>query len=190
MREIATYDIELFKIALGEHRYEFNSRSDFFTAFPNSLVQKGEFKVLLNLEKSETLLKLDFHIQGTLELECDRSLELFDFPFEVEKTLILKFGEYNEPISDEMEMIHRDTQIINIAQYVYEFIGLAIPMKKLHPRFQQEEVLGDLTILEEDEDNSTFVYSSESTDGTEQTDEETIDPRWQKLKNLKNKGEQ
>ncbi|OJJ21514.1 ribosomal protein L32p [marine bacterium AO1-C] len=177
-------------MALGKHRYEFSSRSDFFTAFPNSLVQKGEFKVLLDLEKSETLLKLDFHIQGNLELECDRSLELFDFPFEVEKTLILKFGEYNEALSDEMEMIHRDTQTINIAQYVYEFIGLAIPMKKLHPRFQQS-VLEGLEIDDEDEDdNSTFVYSSESSDSTEQTDEENIDPRWQKLKNLKNKGEQ
>lgn len=186
MREIATYDIELYKMALGEHRYEFSSRSDFFTAFPNSLVQKGEFKVLLDLEKSETLLKLDFHIQGKLELECDRSLELFDFPFEVDKTLILKLGDYNEPLSDEMEVIHRDTQTINIAQYVYEFIGLAIPMKKLHPRFQQDALEG--LEDEEEDDNSTFVYSSESSDGTEQPDEENIDPRWQKLKNLKNKG--
>lgn len=185
MKEIANYNIELFKIALGEHRYEFNSRSDFFTAFPNSLVQKGEFSVLLDLEKTETLLKLDFHIQGTLEFECDRSLELFDFPFEVQKTLILKFGEYNEPLTDEMEIIHRDTQVINIAQHVYEFIGLAVPMKKLHPKFQQEEGLED---MEEDEENSTFVYSSKSSDSAEKAEEETIDPRWQKLKNLKNKG--
>lgn len=186
MKETATYNIELYKMALGKHRYEYNSRSDFFTAFPSSLVQKGEFSVLLDLEKSETLLKLDFQIQGNLELECDRSLELFDFPFEVVRTLILKFGDHNEALTDEIEIINRDQQTINIAQYVYEFIGLAIPMKKLHPKFQQEE---DLEDADDDEDNSTFVYSSKSSDSNEQTDEDNdeIDPRWQKLKNLKNK---
>lgn len=185
MKEIANYNIELFKMALGKHRYEFSSRSDFFTAFPNSLVQKGEFSVLLDLEKSETLLKLDFQVQGQLELECDRSLELFDFPFELEKSLILKFGDHSEALTDEIEIINRDKQTINIAQYVYEFIGLAVPMKKLHPKFQQEEGLED---IEDDEENSTFVYSSKSSDSTEQAnEEEEVDPRWQALKNLKNK---
>ena len=186
MKEIANYNIELHKMALGQHHYEYNSRSDFFTAFPNSLAQKGEFSVLLDLEKSETFLKLDFQIQGNLELECDRSLELFDFPFEVVKSLILKFGDHNEALTDEIEIINRGQQTINIAQYIYEFIGLTIPMKKLHPKFQQEE---DLEDTDEEESDSTFVYSSESSDSNEQTneDDDEIDPRWQKLKNLKNK---
>jgi len=36
-------------------------------------------------------------------------------------------------------IILNNTQTINIADLLFEFIGLQVPMKKLHPRFQEEE---------------------------------------------------
>ena len=59
-----------------------------------------------------------------------------------------------------------------------EFIALAIPLKKLHPRFKDEE--------EQDEDLSTgkIVYSSEA-EGDENKNENEGDPRWNILKKLK-----
>ncbi|HRX00449.1 MAG TPA: YceD family protein, partial [Cyclobacteriaceae bacterium] len=59
-----------------------------------------------------------------------------------------------------------------LGQLVYEFIGLAIPMKKLHPRFQEED----------ETEEGKMVYSS-STD--EEQKEEEVNPMWDKLKKLK-----
>jgi uncharacterized metal-binding protein YceD (DUF177 family) len=55
---------------------------------------------------------------------------------------------------------------------MYEFIALEIPMKKLHPRFQNET---------DDEAEGKVIYSS----GTEASEDEPIDPRWEVLKKLK-----
>jgi uncharacterized metal-binding protein YceD (DUF177 family) len=66
-----------------------------------------------------------------------------------------------------------------VAQYIYEFIGLAIPMKRLHPRFEEEE--------QEDEDiEGILIYSTKKEgDDPEDEEDEKIDPRWDILNNLK-----
>ena len=83
---------------------------------------------------------------------------------------MLKYGDKWEEISDEVIMMPRDEQAINVVQYIYEFIGVAIPMRKLHPRFKDDE----------NEDDDLF-YSSDNDD----TNDDSIDPRWGKLKDLK-----
>jgi uncharacterized protein len=100
------------------------------------------------------MIQLFFHIIGTVELICDRTLEPFDFLLDIHQKLILKYGEEDEELTDEIAIISKNTQQINIAQYVYEFIGLAIPMKKLHPSLAQEEY--------QENEEGILVYSSET----------------------------
>ena len=171
MKTLREYDIEIFRLSnkLHEFRYEFDDR--FFENFDNSLISKGNGTVELAINKTTTLMELNFRLKGTIELICDRSLEPFDFEINSERDLIIKFGDVDEELSDEISMIHWDTQRINVAQYIYEFIGLEIPMKKLHPRFEDEG------------DQDEMIYQSEEN----KTNEEDIDPRWEALKGLKNK---
>jgi uncharacterized protein len=174
------YEITLINLKNKDYHFDFTMDKAFFELFDYSLVENGNLKTNLVLSKSETMIQLFFHIEGTVELICDRSLENFDFPINLQEKMILKYGEHHEQIDDELEIITRQTNIINIAQYMYEFISIAIPMKKLHPKFQEEEW--------DDEEDSILIYSSE-TDILEEDsniDEENIDPRWQALKKLKN----
>lgn len=171
------FNIDIFKLSNGAHDYQFEIDNAFFEAFENSIVQKGRGKVDVVLNKSETLIELTFDIAVTTELECDRSLDMFDYPIHTRNTMILKFGEEEEEINEEIAIIRRDRQRINLAQYIYEFIGLSIPMKKLHPRYTDEN--------ESDE----LIYTSDEASGEapkkEASDnDDDIDPRWQKLKNL------
>jgi uncharacterized metal-binding protein YceD (DUF177 family) len=126
------------------------------------------------------MLQLKFHIQGAVELACDRTSEPFDYPLDVTNRLILKFGEADEELSDEIEIISRGTQHINVAQYIYEFIGLAVPMKKIHPRLSGEQY--------EENEEGILVYRSAGeeggAEGDDNTDDDDVDPRWQILKNL------
>ncbi len=164
------YDIDIFKLKNNSHQYDFIFEGSFFSLFEDSLVSKGDGKVNLTLLKSDTFLELKFEIIGKVELVCDRSLELFGFDIAINNRLLLKFGDDWEELSDEILMMPRKEQTINVAHYIYEFIGIAIPMKKLHPKFN-------------DDDNEDFlIYSSEESSEEEQV---TVDPRWKKLKDLK-----
>jgi len=132
--------------------------------------------VYVKLIKTETIIQLFFDINGCIELECDRSLELFDFPINLKQKLFLKFGEADEYINDELEVIASNKDRINISQYIYEYISLAIPLKKIHPKFQDSEIDGELTL----------VYSSLIEEGeVEDLEEGKIkDSRWSALEKL------
>jgi uncharacterized protein len=62
---------------------------------------------------------------------------------------------------------------LDMGQYLYELIAVNVPMKRLHPKFEKDD-------LEESE--IQLVYSSPT---TETDNQEEIDPRWEKLKKLK-----
>jgi uncharacterized metal-binding protein YceD (DUF177 family) len=184
VKELQKYDIDIFKLSDKQHVYTFESGDSFFELFEHSLLHKGQLHTQLVLDKSPTMLQLHFHIAGSVELTCDRTLEPFDYPLEIDRQLILKFGEENKELTDEIEIITRDTQRINVAQYIFEFIGLSLPMKKLHPRLANEK-------MEVETEESVLVYSSAAPGDTEaspsnaEDEDSSIDPRWQALKKLK-----
>jgi uncharacterized protein len=166
------YNIDIFSLSNQSHEYDFEFDDAFFEDFKDSLIEKGSGTVHLVLKKSETMINLDIEIDGKVELTCDRSLDKFDFPIHTKDNLILKYGEDWEELSEQIVIIPRDSERINVAQFIYEFMTIAVPMKKLHPRFKNEDLSGD----------PEMIYSS-----TENKENEggEIDPRWSKLKDLK-----
>ncbi len=180
MKDLRDFDIDIFGLKDKTYEFDFEGDSSFFALFENSLVEKGEFKVKLRLDKSSTMLQLHFRITGSIELTCDRSLEPFDYPLDIEENHILKFGEENQELTDEIEIINRNTVTINVAQYVYEFIMLAVPMKKIHPKFADQE-------FEENSEGLLVYRSKTESETTEDTKEESdVDPRWAALRKLNN----
>ncbi len=176
MNILQEYTIEISRLHNKDYHYTWSGSDTFFDAFEESLVHKGNFEVKLRLRKSETLLQLDFDIQGNMELVCDRSLDSFWYSFQTQGKQVLQFSDHNEVLDDEFELIARNTPQINVAQYIYELIMLAIPMKKLHPRYQEKNNQGDIKL----------VYSSEEKEVQKETQEKNteIDPRWAELKKL------
>ena len=166
------YEIQVFNLKNQEYSYQYKIDKEFFLLFEDSLIENGLCEVSINLVKSETMINLEFKIQGQIELECDRSLEKFDYPINAVRRLILKFGQEEEELSDELAIISKDRHSIDMSQYLYEFIGLEVPMKKLHPRYSDDE-----------ENENLLLYSTEDKE-EEKTENEEIDPRWLKLKNL------
>ncbi len=124
------------------------------------------------------MIQMDFKIEGSVELTCDRSLDLFDQPISFESKMIFKYGEEEKELSEDVMVILKDTQTINIADLLFEFIGLQIPMKKLHPRFQDED---------DHSEEGAMVYTSNQDDTADEQQEEDVDPRWAALKGLQNK---
>lgn len=178
MKGLNNFNIEILKLSNSKHYYSFEVDDAFFGNFENSPVEKGKVKVEVELDKRETLIEVNISFAGTIELTCDRSLELFDFPTNISGKLIFKYGEEEMEVDDEISIITRNTQRINIAQYIYEAIVLSVPYKKLHPKFQMDEV--------EDEGPGVMIYQDSKKETDNSNSEEEIDPRWEILKRLKN----
>ncbi|WP_188770169.1 YceD family protein [Emticicia aquatilis] len=173
---LSKYDINIQGLEEKVHTFEFEGDDTFFGAFEQSFITKGNFKAIVRLNKNSALIQLDFDIRANVELTCDRSLELFDEEVQVEERYIYKFGDRYEEITDEIEMIPYGADTINIAQHIYDFIGISLPMKKLHPRFRDEDI---------DEDG-LLVYTSEKEEQpTDEPKEQEIDPRWAALSKLR-----
>ena len=167
------YKINLVSLKDGLHPYKFEVKDAFFSNFEDSLISKADIIVTLNLTKQINLLIAEFRIEGTTKLICDRSLEEFDYPFNHTYKVHFKYAEEFEEISDEIIHIPFGLPQLDLSQYIYEFIGLSVPMRKIHPKFADEDSTSE----------SEVIYSSD-VDETEE-DIENMDPRWASLKNLK-----
>ncbi|MBC6365970.1 DUF177 domain-containing protein [Algoriphagus sp. AK58] len=186
-----TFDIEVIKFKEGQHEIDFEIGDDFFQSFEdNEILEKGKLTVRVIMEKGVNLIELTFLINGTVELTCDRSLEVFDHPLNISEKMIYKYGSEEQEIDENVYMITRDTPSINVAQLIYEFILLALPAKKIHPDYRNElddeedyDTEGGYIYLDNESENEVFTKD----DGPKDEESKPIDPRWEKLLKLKNK---
>lgn len=165
------YRVNIVGLSNKVHHFDFAINDGFFNRLGKDIVSKGSFVARVTLDKHETFMEVTFDITGAAKLICDRSLDPFDYPVELHKLIVFKYGDEDQEINDEIMIIHRDTVSLELGQFIYEFIGLAIPMKKLHPRFSDDR----------DTNGDELIYSSV----TEEKKTEDTDPRWEILKKLK-----
>lgn len=152
----------------GVHDYAFDIDAEFFESFEYSEIKQGKVHVGVSLERQERILIFNFNIRGTIHLPCDRCLALMDLPIEGNERLIVKFGKEWKEETDEILIIPETESHIDISSFIYEYIMLLLPYKRVHP---EGEGLCDQAMVEKLDKHST----------TE------TDPRWEALKDLKNK---
>jgi len=107
----------------------------FFGLFEHSLLEKGKLTATVSVDSKRSNIQLLFSIIGAVELRCDRSLETFAYPVHIKKEVNFTLGHENKELATELYMLEHKTATINIAQHLYDFVSLEVPMKKLHPRF-------------------------------------------------------
>jgi len=169
MNLLNQFIIDIGKLANGQYDYSFKISTEFFELFDYSLVDHGNLTVKLQLEKKTSFISLAYGIKGSVELICDRSLDKYDHQINTENKVMLKYGDEEKALTEEIEVIPFNTQKIDVSRHLYEFISVAVPMKKLHPRYLDESP--------EDQ----IIYSSSKDEEADQD----LDPRWNELKKLK-----
>ncbi len=158
----------------GRHEFEYKVGNKFFTSFGYDEFNNADIDLHVILNKMSTMLELEFAAEGTVNVNCDVTNEPYDQPITASLQLVVKFGdEYNNE-NDEILIIPHGEHQINIAQYVYEMLVLAVPLKRVHPGVLdgtlQSEALDKLDELQPKE-----VKENKKGD---------TDPRWDALKRL------
>lgn len=182
MKALSEFGIQILSLSNKTHRFDYEIDSSFFSKFENSPITEATLKVSVILEKSTLLIQLDVVISGKATLVSDRSLREFEEPIEISKSVYYKYGEKEEEVGEDIYTITHHTSEINIGQLIYEYVGLWVPIKKLHP----DERTGE-DLLDDEMGNLSLVYTSTSEEEPDAEGDETIDPRWEALKSLKTK---
>ncbi|GAA4273669.1 DUF177 domain-containing protein [Aquimarina gracilis] len=177
MIQLKEYTIPFVGLKQGLHQFEYRIDNTFFEHFEYDEFNAAAVKIDLEFNKKTTLLELQFKATGTVNINCDLTNEPFDLPIENDFFLVVKFGdEYNDENEELLILPHGEYEV-NVQQYIYELIVLAMPQKRVHPGVEDGTLKSD--ILEKLDELSPKEKTIEN-------DSEETDPRWDKLKNLLN----
>jgi uncharacterized metal-binding protein YceD (DUF177 family) len=180
MKDLKKFDISFIGLKEGIHQFEYTIDKKFFDFFNYDEFYDSKVKVVLSFLKNTTIFELDFAFTGWVEVACDVTTELFHQPIETGSHLIVKFGEEYNDVDEELLIIPFSENKINVAQYIYEEIVLAVPIKRIHPGVTDgtlhSEVLEKLKEFEIKEDQGEEEQEEDKT--------KENDPRWNKLKDL------
>jgi uncharacterized metal-binding protein YceD (DUF177 family) len=144
----------------------------YFSALDGSQLEHGSLHVSASIRKMAGFFEFLFHTEGTVTVTCDRCLDDMEQPIEADNKLMVRLGDtYSE--DDDNVTVDENEGILDLSWFIYEFTMLAIPIKHVHaPGKCNSAMTQKLAEL------SGAVRSSEE-------DDEAVDPRWEKLKNLK-----
>ena len=84
-RELRKYDIAIRQLDNRLHEFRFEIDEEFFSIFQQDLVKKGKVDSWVKIDKHETFMDIKVHLQGVVELICDRSLEKVQFSHRIRK---------------------------------------------------------------------------------------------------------
>lgn len=178
MKGLREFEIPYVGLRVGVHKFEYDIDAKFFEFFKDSPIHDCKAHVKLEFDKKETFFALTFFVDGMVKTECDRCLEPFNKSIFGDFTCYIKFSEDPAQLADEDEVlfISRDETIIDVAQLVYEYINLCLPIRKLGCEKPGEEPQCNKEVLKHiaGEENNVEVKNADE-----------VDPRWAALKNLK-----
>jgi len=173
LKSLRDYSIPFTGLKLGKHQFEYVINDAFFDEFEYSLVKKANLICRVEMEKQETMLILDFHIDGTIDTNCDRCLAQYPQPVDINEQQIAKFSDEAIDEDDEIIVLTKNDHEVNIAGLIYEYINVALPFITVcidegNTPYCDKEMLDNLSKLSAN---------------TEQSGQ--ADPRWDALKKIK-----
>ncbi|MFI2741669.1 YceD family protein [Zhouia sp. PK063] len=175
MKKFKEFNIPFVGLKQGKHEFDFTIDNAFFEDFDYTEFNSANIAITLVLNKKSSMLELDFKAKGTINVNCDLTNEPFDQPLKGKLYLIVKFGEEYNDENEEILILPHGEYEINVAQYIYEMLVLAVPAKKIHPGIKDGTLNSDiLDKLEELQPKEKNIKNN---------DEDT-DPRWDNLKKL------
>lgn len=130
------YEIAFVGLKPGIHEFNYEIEDKFFEPFQQQDFHNCKANVKLMLDKQSSFLLLKFEIGGKLEVTCDRCNSNLPLDLWEEFNIIVKMTDEPEQMNKEDDdpdvyYISRGESHLDVADWIYEFINLSIPMYKV-----------------------------------------------------------
>ncbi|WP_295939523.1 DUF177 domain-containing protein [uncultured Alistipes sp.] len=146
------YTIAYKGLTPGLHDFHFEVDGSLFAAYDNSEIKDGACEVAVVAERAEAMHTLDVTIDGSVVVACDRCLEDCRVPIHFEGQLLVKFSDEPREYDGEVLWLMPVEDEIDLTQYIYESIVLALPYQRVHPEGEcNPEMLERFRIVSEKE---------------------------------------
>jgi uncharacterized metal-binding protein YceD (DUF177 family) len=188
------FKIDLKNLPDGINAYSYDLDKRFFDAIDHEDIRKGDVKVELTVRRTVGAYEFLFHLNGAIQIPCDRCLDEMNQEIDTSNRLIVKLGEEYSEESDEIVTVPEDEGSINIAWYLYEFIALDIPIKHVHEPGKCNKVMTTkyrkhqaVDTSDDDDDGNDDAPDDDLNDNDLELSDDSSqesDPRWDELKKL------
>ena len=123
MSENDHYMIDLKRLPLGTHSFDFQLDDDFFASLEKSEILNGNVvcKATLNLREEDYQLNIAVH--GTVFVVCDRCLDPMPLEIDDEQEIFSADEENDQMVND---------QTVNLQWLAYEIVSINIPIVHSH----------------------------------------------------------
>jgi uncharacterized protein len=166
------YVVRFSELKEEKETFEFFLEDSFFQLYRNSEWDSGRVNAVVDIIKRPDGITLDCQMNGELLVTCDRCLELFKLPVNFRQSLYVKYGKEAQELDDNIVVVTREENQIDLGRFFYEYLLLSVPMKRVHP--------GDTG--EKDGCNREMIEKLKRHLVNQQI--ENNDPRWDELKKL------
>lgn len=174
MKEQRDFTIPFVGLKIGIHTYKFEINNAFFEDFEYDEFNNTNVHLDVLLDKKATLLEFTLDFKGLVNVNCDITNEPYDQGLSGTYHFVVKFGEAFNDENEDLLILPHGSHEVDIRQYIYESIVLAMPARWIHPGVADGTLQSD--ILDKLEELSPK--------GQEDEKNRSTDPRWDDLKKL------
>ncbi|PUZ21669.1 DUF177 domain-containing protein [Chitinophaga parva] len=137
MKPLREFDIPFVGLTPGVHSFEYQITDSFFENYGEQDFRDCQATVKLQFDKKASFFMLKFEIGGKAMVDCDRCGAPFELRLWDDFHLVVKLVDNPEEMSNDEDpdvaYIARTESHVNVADWIYEFINLSIPMQHIHP---------------------------------------------------------
>jgi len=173
MCSLEQFKIDLKALAEDVTSLDYELTDQYFQALSDAEIKSGALHVSGSIRKAVGFFELQLGISGTVQVPCDRCLDMMTQPIDTELRLVVKLGEeYSE--QDDVIVVDEREAVLDTSWLIYETIALAVPIQHVHQP-------GDCNVAMSERLSELSAARSSDADAKE------TDPRWDALKQLKMK---
>jgi len=178
MKNSRVFEIAWQGLKLGEHELIFDLDDKFLMwKYPETEYKQLNVQIKVTFDKQVNFFMFHFNIDGSLIVPCDRCGEEFELSLWDEFDLLVKLNdvEDEDQIEEEADVvfISRSETVLDISDWLYEFLMLSIPLQKIHP----QDAKGNDTC-----NPDVLAFLKQSAEALEQENKNTI---WKGLDSIK-----
>lgn len=135
MENLRQYDILFRGLKSGTYEYSFDINNSLIAHFDaESLgVFAASGKATALLTKRSNMMLINISTDATVQVECDICLDKFETKSTHQGELTVKFGDESDDQLDEIIVVGANEDILNVAQFLYEYVIFGLPFQKVHP---------------------------------------------------------
>ena len=171
MKELKEFCIPFSSLKPGSNSFQTKIDKSFFEAFNYSNPHDCNIDVVFDFRKETHLMDIRVKYNGITNINCDRCLGSMEVNIDGDFNSVIQFSHVeDEVIKDGIIYLPYESHQFNVAPVIYEHYLLNFPKRNIHQK--NDCYTKQINLIEE------YSVNKKSN---------TTDPRWDILKDLKNK---